>query len=72
VKLSKVPKRIEFLDFEKDILPAEQKIIEKMGFVKAELNFVMTKKPALILFEQDGKSEGLNMLYKYFVEDRNF
>ena len=70
--MKKFPKRILSLNFEKDILEAEEKLKTKYGFLKDEINFIIKKKPAFILFEKEGDHEGLKMLYRYFTEERNY
>ena len=72
LKGRKFPRRVLAMDFENDILPAERKLIEKYGFVKEEINFIIKRKPAFILFEKEGSNEGLLMLNKYLVEERGF
>jgi hypothetical protein len=46
------PTSANALDFEKDILASEQKLIETYGFKKEEINFVMKYKPSFILLDQ--------------------
>ena len=73
IKLSKFPERVYDLEFERDILPAEEKLIKDYGFVKEEINFIMRYKPSFILFEQDSPNDGgLKALVKFFVDKRNF
>lgn len=48
--------RVAELDFEKDIAPAEKKLIEEYGFVKEEIDFIMKYKPSFILFEKEGEN----------------
>lgn len=71
LKLNKFPRRVLKLDFEKDILPAEKKLIEEYGFLKEEVNFIMKYKPTVILLDHL-KDEGMNTLYKVFVQDKGF
>lgn len=72
IKISRFPTRIYELDFEKDILVAEQKLINEYGFLKEEINFIMKYKPSFILFEQDSQKTGLKSLVNYLVEERGF
>lgn len=67
MKFKKFPTRVLDLDFEKDILAAEQKLISQYGFVKEEINFVMKHKPAFILLDKDNDT-GMNVLHKFFVQ----
>ncbi len=67
IKMKRFPLRCAELDFEKDILPAENKIIEEYGFVKEEVNFIMKYKPSFILFEQEGENTGLKMIHSVIV-----
>jgi hypothetical protein len=60
------------MDFEKEILPAERRLIDEFGFVKEEINFIMRYKPTFILFEKEGEREGMLLLHKFFVEERGF
>lgn len=71
-KDKRFPLRILKLDFEKDVLEPEKKLIEKYGFVKEEINFIMRYKPTFILFEKESQNEGFLMLHKYFVEERGY
>jgi len=54
IKMKRFPLRLISLDFDKDILPAEKKLIDQYGFVKEEINFVMRYKPSFILYEKEG------------------
>lgn len=54
IKMSRFPLRVAELDFEKDIAPAEKKLIDEYGFVKEEIDFIMKYKPSFILFEKEG------------------
>ena len=72
IKLRRFPTRIYELDFDKDILGAEQKLISEYGFLKEEINFIMKHKPSFILFEQDSEKTGLRSLVNYLVEERGF
>jgi hypothetical protein len=40
------------LDFERDIIPAEEKLINDYGFLLEEIKFVMRYNPKFILLEQ--------------------
>ena len=71
MKIKKFPYRALELDFEKDILPAEQKLITQYGFVKEEINFIMRLKPSFILFDLNNRI-GINTLHKYFVQQKGF
>jgi hypothetical protein len=52
LKSKRFPTSAIGLDFEKDILASEQKLIETYGFKKEEINFVMKYKPSFILLDQ--------------------
>jgi hypothetical protein len=51
LKLGRFPRRALTLDFDRDILPAEKKLMEHFGFLKEEINYVMKYKPSFILFD---------------------
>jgi hypothetical protein len=51
IKTSRFPTRVYNLDFEKDILTAEKKLIDEYGFAKLEIDYIMKYKPAFILYE---------------------
>lgn len=70
--MSRFPNRVLDLDFERDILGAEQKLIKEYGFLKEEINFIMKHKPTLILFEQGSDENGLKGMIKFFVNERGF
>lgn len=72
LKMRRFPLRCINMDFEKDILPAEQKLIDQYGFVKEEINFVMRYKPTFILFDLQGEKEGMHVLARYFVDKKGF
>ncbi|CDW81088.1 UNKNOWN [Stylonychia lemnae] len=71
LKLGRFPQRVLSLDFEKDILTAEKKLMDQFGFVKEEINYIMRYKPAFILFEHN-QDEGMSVIFKVFVEQRKF
>lgn len=72
LKMKRFPLRCLNLDFEKDIEPAEQKLISQYGFVKEEINFVMRYKPSFILLDKQGEGEGMHLMNKYFVDKKGF
>jgi hypothetical protein len=53
VKASRLPKAIFTFDFERDIIPAEEKLINTYGFLKEEINFIMRYNPKFILGVSD-------------------
>ena len=67
-KSLRFPQRAAKLDFEKDILGAEEKLMNTYGFTKEEIQTIVKHKPSVLLFEQDPKNEGIQALYKFFVE----
>ena len=69
MKLSKFPRRALDLDFEKDILPNEQKMIDKYGFVKEEVNFIVKHRPSFIISNEE---VGMDVLYRFFVEKKGY
>ncbi len=52
LKVSRLPKAMFGLDFERDIIPAEEKLINDYGFLLEEIKFVMRYNPKFILLEQ--------------------
>ena len=60
------------MDFENDILKAEEKLISEFGFVKEEINFLMKHKPTFILFDHPefkGKDDGnIRIVHEVFVK----
>lgn len=47
--MTRLPKQVYSLDFERDILAAEEKLINEYGFLREEVNFVMRYTPKFIL-----------------------
>lgn len=73
LRMSRFPTRCETLDFEKDILPAEQRLINEFGFLKQEINIIMKSRPSFILFEHENpKDGGLSTMVSFFVDQKNF
>lgn len=70
-KLNRFPERCRSMNFEKDILTAEQKLITQYGFMKEEINFIMRYKPTFILLDHQ-EDEGIHHIHKYFVEKKGF
>lgn len=71
LKMSRFPRSALDLDFEKDILPNEKKLIEHYGFVKEEVNFIVKHRPSFIVMGKDDKV-GMEVLYKFFVEKKGY
>ena len=71
MKLSRFSRRALALDFEKDILPLEQRLINEYGFVKEEVNFMVRHRPSIILLDQE-KDVGIPVLHRFFVEKKGF
>ena len=59
------------LDIDRDIIPAEEKLISTYGFLKEEVNFVMRYNPKFILFEQTADT-GIKNLQSFFVNKLGF
>lgn len=59
------------LDIDRDIIPAEEKLISTYGFLKEEVNFVMRYNPKFILFEQTADT-GIKNLQSFFVDKLGF
>ncbi len=72
LKMRRFPTRCNNLSFERDIIPAEEKLINTYGFLKEEINFVMKYKPSFILFEKERDNEGFKGLHRFFVEKKGF
>ena len=63
VKASRLPKAMFTLDFERDIIPAEEKLINTYGFLKEEINFIMRYNPKFILGVSDVEQDtGIKLL----------
>ena len=71
IKINRFPLRCLTMDFEKDILGAEQSLISKYGFVKEEINFIMKSKPTFIIIDERS-NEGIHVVHKLLVEDKGF
>lgn len=71
IKLSQFPKTALNLDFEKDILPNEEKLITKYGFVKEEVNYIVKNRPSFIV-QVENKDVGIEVLYKFFVQNKGY
>lgn len=52
VKVTRLPKVIYTLNFDRDIVPAEERLINEYGFLKEEINFVMKYNPKFILINE--------------------
>jgi hypothetical protein len=59
------------MDIDRDIVPAEEKLISTYGFLKEEVNFVMRYNPKFILFDQTADT-GLKTLQSFFVDKQGF
>lgn len=51
IKKSRMSKAFLGLDIDRDIIPAEEKLISTYGFLKEEVNFVMRYNPKFILID---------------------
>jgi hypothetical protein len=71
LKMKKMPLSLLKYDFEKDILPAEERLINEFGFLKEEIDFVMKKKGKFILFEKQ-RDEGFLVVLDFFVKKLKF
>jgi hypothetical protein len=62
------------LDFDKDVLPAEEKLISQFGFMKEEVNFIMRYNPKFILLSENQRTRdiGIEAMHKYFVQEKGF
>jgi mTERF len=58
------------MDLERDIVPAEEKLINEYGFLKQEVNFVIRYNPKFIVL--DSKESGINVLKSFFVDKKGF
>lgn len=71
IKAKNLPLSLMKYDFDRDILKAEQRLINEFGFVKEEIDYVMKKKAKFILFEKDD-SEGFLLVHNFFVKQLKF
>ena len=62
------------LDFEKDILTADQKMKEEWGFIDTEIQHIMKYKPTFLLYQEDydRNKKGLLAVDEYFVKKNGF
>lgn len=60
------------LDFDKDIVGAEQQLINTYGFLQEEVNFVMRYNPKFILLQTKGDQTGIKTLEEFFVNQKGF
>lgn len=51
VKSVRLPKAIYSLNFDRDIISAEEKLISEYGFLKEEVTFIMKYNPKFIMFD---------------------
>jgi hypothetical protein len=51
IKKNRLSKAFLAMDIDRDIVPAEEKLISSYGFLKEEVNFVMRYNPKFILFD---------------------
>ena len=74
IKFNRVSTAIFKLDFERDIVASEEKLINEFGFLKEEVNFVMRYNPKFILLGEtpQTKGTGINVLKKFFVDEKGF
>ena len=56
------------MDFEKDILKVEEKLISQYGFLKEEINFIVKKKPTFIILDSDIRNPGIQTLDHFFIK----
>ena len=73
LKVNRLPKAVFRMDIERDVIPAEEKLINEYGFLKEEVNFIMKYNPKVILLggvNQD--KEGINALQQFFVKEKGF
>jgi hypothetical protein len=71
IKKSRMSKAFLGLDIDRDIIPAEEKLISTYGFLKEEVNFVMRYNPKFILFDQTSDT-GIKNLQSFFVDKLGF
>jgi len=71
IKRSRISKAFLALDIDRDIVPAEEKLISAYRFLKEEVNFVMRYNPKFILFEQTAET-GIKNLQSFFVDKLGF
>ena len=74
IKIKNFPGRMLNLDFEKDLLVADQKLQEEWGFIDSEIKHIIKYKPAFLLYQEDydKKKQGLLAVNEYLVKKRNF
>jgi hypothetical protein len=70
IKVNRLPKQMFSLDFERDIIPAEEKLINDYGFMKEEISFIMRYNPKFILVGnlQQSDSFGIKALKNFLVD----
>lgn len=49
LKVNRLPNQVFTLDFERDVVAAEEKLISEYGFLKEEVSFIMRYNPKFIL-----------------------
>lgn len=73
VKVSRMPKALFGMDFDRDIIPAEEKLINEYGFLLEEIKFVMRYNAKFIMLgQQSAKGHGIEALKQFFVVDKGF
>ena len=70
IMVNRLPKQMFSLDFERDIIPAEEKLINDYGFMKEEISFIMRYNPKFILVGnlQQSDSFGIKALKNFLVD----
>lgn len=73
VKVARLPRAIFGLDFDRDIVSAEERLINEYGFLQEEIKFVMRYNPKFILLgQQSAESNGIEALKQFFVQEKGF
>lgn len=69
LKVNRLPNQVFTLDFERDVVAAEEKLIAEYGFLKEEVSFVMRYNPKFILLQE---GSGIKALKAFLVDQKGF
>jgi hypothetical protein len=69
LKVNRLPKQVFALDFERDVVPAEEKLVAEYGFLKEEVSFIMRYNPKFILLQE---GSGIKALKAFLVDKKGF
>lgn len=73
IKIVRLSRAVYNLDFEREVIGAEEKLINEYGFLKEEINFIMRYNPKFILVDQQSEDgHGIKAMRKLLVQEKGF